>query len=195
MSRIHISIFCWDFCSARSSPSSIIALLPFATTVVSLCPPGCLVLIDYNKTFKLRPISTSLPVPVSLSLLTMPAVSITCVAPDSPATAALKALIQTLDLTCKVTTEGSAAPCVTVTTIHALTGLKSATSATSWLGCARLLCAQVPSANLWGATSQETALVEAWMETASTTLIPVLLNAGAFLYYICFLYHRSRGVN
>jgi hypothetical protein len=170
--------------------SARIFVLVHHCTLPSSASSGCLVLIDSR--LSSFPTSSSPHVSVSYFITTMPAVSITCVAPASPATAALKALIQTLDLTCKVTTEGST-PCVTVTTTHALTGLKSSTSSTSWVGCARLLCSQVPSANLWGATSQETALVEAWMETASTTLIPILLNTGAFILkcIVCAMHHLS----
>ena len=108
----------------------------------------------------------------------MSIVSIVCQAP-APASDAVKALIKTLGLSVDVQeVDFKASPCVTVSTKHTLTGLTSHVSATTWMGCIRLLSQQVKSAGLWGNSTEEEALVEAWMETATTVIIPILVPEG-----------------
>lgn len=103
-------------------------------------------------------------------------VSIECAAP-APASKALEALIKILGLNdCKL--EQAASPTVKVTTKNPLIidGDSASISATTWMGCARALCKQVPLSGLWGNDNlEESSLVEAWVESATMTLIPILV--------------------
>mmetsp|Transcript_29815 Transcript_29815/g.45203 ORF Transcript_29815/g.45203 Transcript_29815/m.45203 type:complete len:419 (-) Transcript_29815:3137-4393(-) len=103
-------------------------------------------------------------------------VSIECSAP-APASKALEALIKILGLNdCKL--EQAASPTIKVTSKNPLIidGDSTSVSATTWMGCARALCKQVPLSRLWGNDNlEESSLVEGWMESATMTLIPVLV--------------------
>jgi len=102
-------------------------------------------------------------------------ISISCSAP-APASKGLEALVKILALNdCLVTSSRS--PMVTVTTKHLLGSEDTSVSGTTWMGCARLLCHQVPMSGLWGNENLEkSSLVEAWMESATMTLVPILLG-------------------
>ena len=95
----------------------------------------------------------------------MTVVTYSCSAP-APADAALKVLAKLQDVTLKV--DAAASPLLKVETNHPITGT-STTESVAWIGCARTLSQIIPSLALWdGAT------VESWVDSATTTLLPVL---------------------
>ena len=98
----------------------------------------------------------------------MPLVSYSCSAP-SPAIAALEVLAKLQDTEVAFTSADS--PSLKVVTEHPVLGT-STVEHVAWVGCARALSQLIPSLGLW-----EGPQVESWVDSASSTLIPVL-SAG-----------------
>jgi hypothetical protein len=95
----------------------------------------------------------------------MPLVSYSCSAP-SPASVALEVLAKFQDV--KVTFGSADTPSLKAVTKHPITGTITSTSI-SWVGCARTLSQLVPSLALW-----EGPLVESWVDSTASTLLPIL---------------------
>lgn len=97
----------------------------------------------------------------------MPLVSYSCAAP-APASVALEVLAKLQDVELALTEAES--PSLKAVTDHPVLGT-STTESVSWVGCARTLAQIIPALGLW-----EGAQVESWIESASTTLLPILTS-------------------